>query len=327
MVQNIIEKQYFYKTKQPIVKADMTEQQRIEEVYGCPIDWQRSHIVTAEEVGRLMRPRPIDAHKGTFGHALLIAGKRGMAGAAILAARAALRSGVGLLSVHTPTYNIPIIQGCVPEAIISEDPSETHFTALPDLQRYSAIAIGPGLGIADDTCEAIALLMERTTVPIVIDADALNILGSHRKLMGCIPAHSIVTPHPRELQRLAGEEFALNERLRKARTIASKHQLYVVVKGAYTAIVMPDGEVAFNPTGNAGMATAGSGDTLTGIIVALLAQHYSPQEACKMGVYVHGLAGDMALEKKGSIGLIASDIVDHLPQAWRAIEEEMRKRR
>ena len=303
----------------------MSEHDIIEEVYGCPIDWAQSHIVTAEEVGRMMHQRPIDAHKGTFGHALLIAGKRGMAGAAILASRAALRSGVGLLSVHTPTYNTPIIQCCVPEAIISEDRSATHLTTLPHLKRYSAIAIGPGLGMEDDTSMAVAQLMEEATAPMVIDADALNILGARRELMGRIPKHSILTPHPRELQRIAGEEFHLSQRLEKAQQIARQHELYVIVKGAYTAIVMPDGKVCFNPTGNAGMATAGSGDTLTGIIAALLACRHTPQEACLMGVYVHGLAGDMAQKRRGSIGLIASDIVEHLPQAWDYMEEKMRK--
>lgn len=288
----------------------------IEEVYGCKVSRESSSIVTLEGIRQRIQPRAIDAHKGTFGHALLIAGQRRMAGAAILSARAALRSGTGLLTVHTPTFNTPIIQGTVPEAIISEDCSEWMFTCPPELRKYNAIAIGPGLGTDEATSSAVGDVLRKTDTPIVIDADALNIIGRHRELMKFIPKDSIITPHPRELQRVAGEDFPIHQRLAKAIQLAQEHHIYIVVKGAFTAIVTPKGSVHFNPTGNPGMGTAGSGDVLTGIMVALLAQKYTPEDACIIGVYAHGLAGDLARQDVGTMGLVASDIVDHLPQAW-----------
>jgi NAD(P)H-hydrate epimerase len=288
----------------------------IEEVYGCRINRNRSNIVTSDDIKQRIQPRAIDAHKGTCGHALLIAGQRSMAGAAILSARAALRSGTGLVTIHTPSFNTPIIQCAVPEAIISEDHSECHFTSAPELHNYNAIAVGPGLGTAVETSMAIEELLNKANKPIIIDADALNIISKHRELMAFIPKNSIITPHPRELQRFAGEDFPLHQRLDKALEIAQELHLYVIVKGAYTATVTPEGRVYFNTTGNPGMATAGSGDVLTGILAALLAQRYTAEETCIIGTFAHGLSGDIARQKVGTMGLIASDIIDNLPQAW-----------
>lgn len=298
------------------------DRKKIESTYGCPIDWNRCQIATLSRVVKSIHTLPYDGHKGTFGHGLLIAGKRCMAGAAILSARAALRSGVGLLTVHTATYNIPILQSNVPEAIISEEESATHFTQSPQTAKYDAIAIGPGIGTAEDTSRSIAELLQKEQRPIIIDADALNCIGAHRELLSSIPVNSILTPHYREQQRIAGKEFALNERLQEANKLASKHQLHIIVKGAYSAIVCPDGQTIFNTTGNAGMATAGSGDVLTGILLALLAQKYTPHEASIVATYVHGLAGDIAATKIGQTSLIASDIVEYLPQAWKLLHEQ-----
>ena len=298
---------------------NLPDHKKIESTYGCPIDWKQSRIITTTDVLPYLHQRPYNSHKGTFGHAMLIAGKRGMAGAAILSARAALRSGVGLLTVHTPTYNTPIIQGAVPEAIISEDNSPTHFSHAPNTAKYDAIAIGPGIGISEESAQAFAELLEKETRPLIIDADALNLIGTHPELLGMVPANSIITPHYRELQRIAGKEFALNERLDIARELAGKHQLHIIVKGAYTAIVCPDQHVLFNTTGNAGMATAGSGDVLTGILAALLAQNYTPVETCVLGTFIHGLSGDIATSRLGETSLISSDIVHNLPQAFEAL--------
>lgn len=297
----------------------------IEEVYGCKVNRESCSIVSSDDIRQRIQPRAIDAHKGTFGHTLLIAGQRRMAGAAILSARAALRSGTGLLTVHTPTFNTPIIQSAVPEAIISEDRSECMFTCPPDLHKYNAIGIGPGLGTEEATSRAVGEVLRKTSVPIVIDADALNIIGKHRELMKLIPKDSIITPHPRELQRVAGEDFPMHQRLARAIQLAQEHHIYIIVKGAYTAIVTPKGRAHFNSTGNPGMATAGSGDVLTGIMAALLAQRYPPEDACIIGVYAHGLAGDLARQDVGTMGLIASDIVDHLPQAWAYLCSERAK--
>lgn len=288
----------------------------IEKVYGCQVNRDSCSIVTLEDIRQRIRPRAIDAHKGTFGHALLIAGQRRMAGAAILSAKAALRSGTGLLTVHTPTFNTSIMQCAVPEAIISEDRSEDMFSFPPELHKYNALAIGPGLGTTDVTSKAVGEVLRKTSSPIIIDADALNIIGKHRELMNIIPTNSIITPHPRELQRVVGEDFPLHQRLARAIQFAHEHHIYIVVKGAYTAIVGPTGRVYFNPTGNPGMATAGSGDVLTGIMVALLAQRYAPEDVCIIGVYAHGLAGDLARQNVGTMGLVASDIIDSLPRAW-----------
>lgn len=295
----------------------------IERLYATPIDWTQSHITTLAEITQLLHPRPTNAHKGTFGHALLIAGKRDMAGAAILAGRACLRSGAGLVSIHTPSYNVPIIQCSLPEAIISEDNATHCFTQVPSTGIFDAIAIGPGIGTSDATVQAVAqLLSNESNRPLIIDADALNIIGANRELLGQIPSGSIITPHFRELQRLAGHEFHLSERLHEAHKLATTLDIYIIVKGAYTAIVQPNGQTIFNPTGNAGMATAGSGDVLTGILTALIAQGYTALDACKTAVFIHGMAGDMAALKIGQTSLIASNIIEHLPLAWKTITEQ-----
>ena len=295
---------------------------KIENTYDCSINWEQCQIATPSEVTSLIHSRPYDAHKGTFGHGMLIAGKRSMAGAAILSAKAALRSGVGLLTVHTPTYNTPIIQGCIPEAIISEDYSPTNFTRVSQTERYDAIGIGPGLGTSEETSHGIFELLKKKQKPLVIDADAINCIASHREMLSMIPPNSILTPHFRELQRITGKDFALNERLYEAMNLASEHHLFIILKGAYTAIVCPDKQIMFNTTGNVGMATAGSGDVLTGILVALLAQKYPPREASIVAAYTHGLAGDIAAEKTGYTSLIASDIISYLPQAWKMLHEQ-----
>lgn len=271
------------------------------------------------EVQKMIRPRNPFAHKGNFGHGLLIAGSKGMAGASVLAARACLKSGIGLLTVHAPICNNNILQVTVPEAMVENDLFEEWFAAPSDPDNYQAIAIGPGLGKSADTARALAEQLRMCSSPVVLDADALNIMATNRNILTAIPRNSILTPHPKELDRLTGQSQNSYERLNKARDLAAHLQSFIVLKGAYTAIVTPEGNCFFNPTGNAGMATGGCGDVLTGVLLALLAQNYSPQEACIIGVYAHGLAGDIAADRKGQIGMTASDVIELLPEAWKQL--------
>jgi len=274
-------------------------------------------IIEETEIRQLLKPRKRFAHKGTFGHGLLIAGSYGMAGASILAAKACLRSGIGLLTVHVPIHNHDLLQISVPEAIVQTDIHERYFAQPTHLNRYQALAIGPGLGQEEDTALAMMEQIQGSTLPLVLDADAINILSTHRNWLSRIPKRCILTPHLGELERLVGKCMDSYERLTKVKELAAYLQSYIIVKGAWTVIVTPEGTFRFNPTGNPGMATGGSGDVLTGILLALLAQGYTQEEACLAGVYIHGLAGDIAAEEKTQMGMTAGDIVTALPSAWK----------
>lgn len=287
----------------------------------CFIDTAPSVWSTLEEaeIRSLIKPRKRFAHKGTFGHGLLIAGSYGMAGASILAAKACLKSGVGLLTVHVPIHNHDLLQTTVPEAIVHTDIQERYFAQPVHLNRYSALAIGPGIGQEEDTALAMMEQIQGSTLPIVLDADAINILSTHRNWLSRLPKRCILTPHLGELERLIGKCMDTYERLVKVKELAAYLQSYIIVKGAWTAIATPEGNFYFNPTGNPGMATGGSGDVLTGILLGLLAQGYSREEACKLGIYIHGLAGDIAAQEKTEMGMTASDIIESLPAAWKKI--------
>ena len=276
-------------------------------------------IIEESYIRSLIVPRKRFAHKGNFGHGLLIAGSYGMAGASILAAQACLRSGIGLLTIHVPIYNRDILQCTVPEAIIHTDIHERYFAEPVEASKFSAIAIGPGLGQEEDTALAMIEQIQGSNIPIILDADALNILSSHRNWLSRLPKHCILTPHLGELERLTGKCMDTYERLNKVKELATYLQSYIIVKGGWTTIVTPEGHCYFNPTGNPGMATAGSGDTLTGILLALLSQGYTPEEACLLGVYIHGLSGDIAAENMSPISMTARDIIDSLPAAWKKI--------
>lgn len=276
--------------------------------------------VELQDVARLMKPRSDFAHKGSMGSALIVAGSYGMAGAAILATRACLRSGVGKATVHAPKKNYAIMQVAVPEAVVQIDREETCFSEPVDTDEFDAVGIGPGLGRNENTAIALIAQVRRAQCPVVLDADALNILGSHRAWMQQLPAGVVLTPHPREYDRLAGSTCAGDyERLQSARQLAQRHGIYIILKGHHSALCLPDGMVLFNTTGNSGMATGGSGDVLTGVLTALLARGYKQSEACLLGMYLHGLAGDMAESEKGHESLIAGDLIDYLPQAFKAL--------
>lgn len=269
---------------------------------------------------RLLTRSPF-AHKGQMGTALMIAGCYGMAGAAVLATKACLRAGVGKVVVNSPRRNIPILQTAIPEAVVRSGSEETIFAETIDTDDYQAMGIGPGLGQSEQTAIALIAQLRRTQCPIVADADAINILGNHRAWLQQLPKEIILTPHPKELDRLEGHSADTYERITKACNLAERLKGYVILKGHYTAICCPDGHVMFNTTGNAGMATAGSGDVLTGILTGLLARGYKPQDACIVGVYLHGLAGDLAAKEIGEESLIAGDIIQYIGKAFKRLKD------
>ncbi len=277
-------------------------------------------LITEDDINISLQPRSKFAHKGTFGHALLIAGSRGKIGAAVLSSKACLRSGVGLLTTHIPQVGESIMQTALPEAMISIDTNADFFTLVPDISNYSAIGIGPGLEKQIKTKIALEHLLLKEEKPLVIDADALNLIASDVNLLESIPEKSILTPHPKEFDRLAGDSNSSYERLRKAREFAMEHKVCIVLKGAYTAICTPGGNTYFNSNGNPGMATAGSGDVLTGIILGLLAQGYSPETASAVGVFIHGAAGDLAANFLSEESMLAGDIIEMLGKAFRQMK-------
>ncbi|MBS4055763.1 MAG: NAD(P)H-hydrate dehydratase [Bacteroidales bacterium] len=279
-------------------------------------------FVLGNEVRTLLKNRPKFSHKGNYGHALLIAGAAGKSGAAILAAKACLRSGAGLLHVHTPAQAAFPLQAAFPEAMVSVDPSDSIVSKLPKLEPFNAIGIGPGLGMAEATAAILKLLIQTADRPLVLDADALNILSENKTWLSFLPPGSILTPHPREFERLAGKWQNSYERLNLQREFSVRYGVFVVFKGAYSTISTPDGNCWFNSTGNPGMATAGAGDVLTGLITGLMAQSYAPLESALLAVYVHGLAGDLAAEAQGMESLIASDIIDKIGVAFSAIRSQ-----
>jgi ADP-dependent NAD(P)H-hydrate dehydratase / NAD(P)H-hydrate epimerase len=278
------------------------------------------HFLQRKDACKILKPRKKFDHKGTFGHALLISGSYGKMGAAILATRAALRSGPGLVTVHTPSCGFSILQTSCPEAMFSADANERIVTEFPDVSRFSSIGIGPGLGQDDATGRMLEKLFDAFLRPCVIDADALNLVATSDVLKKKIPAGSILTPHPKEFERLAGKWKNDFERLEKQKAFAAALKVIVVVKGAYTTIALPSGKVYFNSTGNPGMATGGTGDVLTGILTGLLAQSYSPEEATLLGVYLHGFAGDLAAIELGEDSLLPGDIIQFLPPAFKNVK-------
>lgn len=279
------------------------------------------YLLQKEDVKQMLRTRSRFSHKGNYGHALLIAGQSGKMGAAVIAAKACLRAGVGLITVHCPKYGVGVLQTTVPEAMIDMDESAVENTDLGEISEKFTIGIGPGIGKGIKASSMLQDLLFKANHPIVADADALNIFAENRSLMPNIPHNSILTPHPIEFERMVKQQFTSGyERLQAARRFAMEWHVILVLKGAYTAVVMSDGHVFFNPTGNPGMATAGSGDCLTGILTSLLAQGYSPENTACVGVYLHGLAGDMAVERTGAMeSVMACDIVDSIGSAYQQL--------
>jgi len=255
-------------------------------------------------------------HKGNFGHALLIMGSRGKIGAAVLSTFACLRSGCGLATVYTPSCGYEILQTSIPEAMVITDNHDSYSGSFPKTDTYKAIGIGCGLGLAIETQKAFGELLRNSKQPLVLDADALNIIAMNPNMLTIIPKDSILTPHPKEFERLFGKTSNNFERNRLQREKAIRLKCFILIKGAHSCIATPEGICYYNSTGNSGMATAGSGDVLTGIITGLLAQGYSSKAALCLGVYLHGLAGDLGTQELGEESLIARDIIKYLPKAF-----------
>lgn len=332
-----------YNVRQNIVKADMTLTVQYPklafffadmaafagELVTVDIGLSKEYVDTAEtsyttldygEMRSLLKPRDPFGHKGTFGHALLVAGSYGMAGASVFAAKAALRSGAGKLTAKVPTCNKDIMQISVPEAVLSIDPGVRFISHAENTAPYDAVAIGPGLGDFNDTDTAFIELVRECKAPLVIDADGLNILAQHKSWLQQLPPKTILTPHPGEFARMAETSNDCYRMLSDARDMAMHYNLYVVLKGHHTFINTPEGHTYINTTGNSGMATAGSGDVLTGIILGLLTQGYTQEDACRLGVFLHGEAGDSAAGRLGEESVVASDIISRIPNAFERLK-------
>jgi NAD(P)H-hydrate epimerase len=286
-------------------------------IQNTPTPW---HYVTAENAKTILPVRDKFAHKGRFGHALLLSGSYGKMGAAVLASKACLKVGVGLLTTHVPHYGYTIMQTAVPEAMVSIDRSDILISEFPDLQAYDAIGIGPGIGTKVNTATAFSELLDKVgSLPLVIDADGLNLLSQNPSMLSRLPSNSVLTPHPKEFERLAGKWANDYDRLNKLTNFAHSYKVIVVLKGAYTTIACPDGSCYFNSTGNPGMASAGSGDVLTGIILGLLSQGIEPSKASILGVYLHGLAGDIFAAEESEEALTALEIINNMGKAFKKL--------
>ena len=278
-------------------------------------------FVDEKLIREIFKPRNPFAHKGNFGHALLVAGSYGKIGAAVLAAKACLHSGVGLLTCYLPKCGYEIMQASLPEAMVMTDENETIVAQLPEgIEKYSVIGIGPGIGTANETQKLISFICRRYKKALVVDADGLNCISQNKDLLQKLPPDSVLTPHPKEFDRLFGEQQNDFDRLKTAIENSQRYKIVIVLKSHHTAIVTPSGNVFFNNTGNAGMAKGGSGDVLTGIITSLIAQNYSSEHAAVLGVYLHGLAGDFAAKALGKHSMVATDIINFLSPAFLSFE-------
>ena len=269
-----------------------------------------NEFVLDKRIQQQLKERKRFSHKGTYGHALIVAGSYGKIGAAVLAARACMRSGAGLTTGHIPKCGYSTLQSSVPEAMCITDPEMDFVSQLPDCSMFNAMGIGPGLGTHAKTVEFLRQLLNATTQPIVLDADALNMLSEHPDLLNSLPKNSILTPHPKEFERLVGAWADSEERLAKQKEFSSAYNCIVVLKDAHTCVSDSGGNAFFNTSGNPGMATGGSGDVLTGMITGLLAQGYSALNSACIGVYFHGRAGDTAAELRGRVSMMASDVIE-----------------
>ncbi len=275
--------------------------------------------IDSDTVKKLYKARNPFSHKGDYGTALVVAGSYGMMGAAVLAAKAALRSGAGKVKTLVPQIGYNIIQTTAPEAMCMVS-GENHITKIIGWADCQSIGIGLGLGTHEYTIKAFTDFIEAVKQPVLLDADALNILGKHPELIGKVPANSILTPHPKEFERMFGTAANSMQQLELARTQAMRYNIFIILKGHHTAICTPEGECWYCTDGNAGMATGGSGDVLSGIITGLLAQGYAGYDAAILGVYLHARAGDKAAAIRGQYGLIAGDIINNMGEVWGEIE-------
>lgn len=269
--------------------------------------------LTKDYIKSCLKQREAASNKSDHGHALLIAGSRGYMGAAVIAAKSAVRTGTGLLTVCVPAEERFIVQTSVPEAMLLMR-EEDHYP----LERFSAIGVGPGIGVDEVSEEMLVAVIVQSKIPLVLDADALTIISQNKKLLSCVLEDTIITPHTGEFDRLFGVHQTNEERINTARTKAGEHKFIIVLKGQNTAIITAD-EVCYNTTGNAGLAKGGSGDALTGVITSFIAQGYKPIVAAKMGVYFHGMAADITLHEQSMESMLITDVVDNFGKAFELI--------
>ncbi|MCM1109909.1 MAG: NAD(P)H-hydrate dehydratase [Clostridium sp.] len=277
------------------------------------------HLVEEHDIRRQLRPRPEFSSKADYGDALIIGGSYGMMGAAVLAARGALRAGAGKVSVLSPRCGFNVVQTAVPEAMFIPDKHDIVLSGVQLPRKFTAIGVGPGLGSHEVTVTGLDNFFKNHDKPLVVDADALNCIAKRRDMLNHIPMLSILTPHAGEFDRIFDSHASDESRLLKAVEVAGTYNILILLKGHYTALVRPDGKIYFNFSGNPAMATPGSGDVLTGVLTALMAQNYKPEVASIMAAYIHGVAGDMAAESQGEYGVTAGDIADNIGKAIRRI--------
>ncbi|MDR0545029.1 MAG: NAD(P)H-hydrate dehydratase [Odoribacteraceae bacterium] len=287
----------------------------------------RSHpssffYLTREAVASALPGRDKFARKGTRGRALLVAGSSRMMGAALLAARGALRSGVGLLTLHVPRSFEQVVHAAAPEALVDADADDCCFTGARVSAAYDAVGIGPGLGMSPESAGGLWRLLEEWSGRLVLDADALNLVAAEPGGADRLPAGCVLTPHAGEFERLAGRSSNDFDRLNKLINFATRHRLYVALKGAHTAVATPSGRCYFNTSGNPGMAKGGAGDVLTGVIAALLAGGMAVEDAVLAGVYAHGVAGDLAAREHGERGMTSGDVAAMMGKAWQWCERQ-----
>lgn len=276
-------------------------------------------LVEKRDIHRRLRHRKPCASKADFGNAILYAGSYGMMGAAVLAAKGCMRGGVGKLTVNAPKCGYQILQTAVPEAMFRHNRGDLNLTEIHPDRDFNAIGVGPGLGTNELTVKALEDFLASVNRPVVLDADALNCIALKPAMLNTIPVLSVITPHAGEFDRLFGPQPSGEARLRKAIEMAKFYNIIIVLKGHHTAVVRPDGKVYFNSSGTPAMATAGSGDVLTGLLLAMLAQGYVVELASIIAVYVHGLAGELAAAEHGEYGVTAGDIADNIGRAIRDI--------
>ena len=302
----------------------------------------QNYWLTTQKVKQIYKPRTRTGHKGTFGHALLIVGSYGKIGAAQLSTKAALRTGIGLLSIRTPKCGVAILQTTIPEAMVlvddfdkkgKKDKKRNKYSLSPfsnkllkKLQDYKTIGIGCGIGTEEETQQLLLQILKEINYPIVIDADALNILSENRNYenenedwLDFVPKNSILTPHPKEFERLFGKTSTVEKRHELLRNLAQKYQFYILLKGSFSALALPNGNIYHSSFGDIGMATGGHGDVLTGIITSLLAQGYDSEESLLLGVFLHGKAGEIAAKNKSSESMLPSDLIEELGNVFKMI--------
>lgn len=279
----------------------------------------RYYLVEQPEVRNALPRRKEFSSKADYGSAMIIAGSYGMMGAAVLAARGALRSGAGRVTVQSPKCGYSVLQTSAPDAMYQYNKGDLFLTEIKLSHDFDAVAIGPGIGTNDATVQALEDFLASRNRPVILDADALNCIARKPAILHNIPVLSVITPHAGEFDRLFGPQPSAQARLQKAVEVAQYYKIFVVLKGHYTAVVRPDGKIYFNSSGTPAMATGGSGDVLTGILASLSAQGMRPEIASIVAVYVHGLAGELAAREHGEYGVTASDIAENAGRAIKAI--------